>query len=50
REFAASVEKALGGVRLDAFSRVELLVEVRAVDGTVQGHRLVAWRAEKQGR
>jgi hypothetical protein len=43
-EFAASVRKALGGVKLDALRVAELLVEVRAVDGTVQGQKLVGWR------
>jgi hypothetical protein len=46
-EFAASVRKALGGAKLDALRVAELLVEVRAVDGTVQGQKLVAWRVRQ---
>jgi hypothetical protein len=49
-EFAVSVEKAMGGPRLAELKVAELLLEVRAVDGTVQGKRLVAWRVGKTGR
>lgn len=49
-EFAASVERAMGGTRLNELKVAELLVEVRAVDGTVHGQRLVAWRMGKAAR
>lgn len=46
-EFAAAVQKAIGGAPLGELTVAELLVEVRAVNGTVQGRRLVAWRVGK---
>jgi hypothetical protein len=48
--FAASVEMANFTARLNQFKMVELLVEVRAVEGTVSAQRLVAWRVGKAGR
>lgn len=43
-EFLRSVERAAGGSKLAGMKSFELLVEVRAVDGAVQGQRLVAAR------
>lgn len=43
-EFLRSVERAAGGKRIQGMKSFELLLEVRAVDGAVQGHRLVAAR------
>lgn len=48
-EFAANAERVMGGVKLSELNVAELLVEVRAVDGTVQGQRLVAWRVGETG-
>ena len=43
-EFLKSVEAAAGGRPLGGIKSFELLLEVRAVDGTVRGQRLVAAR------
>lgn len=48
-EFAATVERAVGGARLSELKVAELLLEVRAVNGTVQERRLVAWRVGNPG-
>ncbi len=48
--FAAAVDRVMGGSKLADLKVAEWLVEVRAVEGTVQGHRLVAWRVGKTGR
>jgi hypothetical protein len=45
--FAASVEMAKVAARVDQLKVAELLVEVRAVEGTVSGQKLVAWRGEE---